>query len=60
MTPKRRSEPITPASIPGQQMDTKIPPDEIPKSEDELLESEAERLVRESEKVGSNTKIPFV
>jgi len=50
MTSKRRSDPITPASIPGEQMDTEIPPDQIPESEDELLESEAERLARERPK----------
>lgn len=50
MTSKRPSEPIAPASIPGQQMDPKIPPDQIPESEDGLLESEAERQARESEK----------
>ena len=50
MTPKRPNEPITPASIPGQQMDPQIPQEELPKSEDALLESEAERKARESNK----------
>ena len=49
MTPKRPSEPIAPATIPGQRMDPKIPPQELPQSEEELLESEAERKQRESD-----------
>lgn len=50
MTPKRPNEPIAPANIPGHKLDPKIPPEDLPKSEDELLESEAERQARESEK----------
>jgi len=50
MSPKRPNEPIAPANIPGQKLDPKIPPDDIPESEDGLLESEAERQARESEK----------
>jgi len=50
MSPKRPNEPIAPATIPGQKMDPKIPPEDTPKSEDELLESEAERKARESKK----------
>jgi hypothetical protein len=50
MTPKRPNEPIAPANIPGQKLDPKIPPEEIPKSEDGLLESEAERKAREGKK----------
>lgn len=50
MPNKRPSEPIAPANIPGQKMDPRIPPDQIPQSEDGLLESEAERQARESEK----------
>lgn len=50
MTTKRPNEPIAPTNIPGEKLDPKIPPDEIPKSEDELLESETERQVRESGK----------
>lgn len=49
MTAKRPPEPIAPATIPGKKLDPKIPPDQIPQSEDELLESETERQVRESE-----------
>ena len=49
MTPKRPNEPIAPATIPGKRTDPKIPPNEIPQSEDELLESEAERQERESQ-----------
>ena len=47
MTPKRPNEPIAPANVPHGTLDPKIPPDQIPESEDELLESEAERQVRE-------------
>jgi hypothetical protein len=50
MTAKRPKEPIAPANIPGQRLDPKIPPEELPQAEDELLESEAEREARESEK----------
>ena len=50
MTAKRPNEPIAPANIPGQKSDPKIPPEEIPKSEDGLLESEAERKERESKR----------
>jgi len=51
MTPKRPNEPIAPATTPRKPLDPKIiPPDQIPESEDPLLESEAERLARESEK----------
>ena len=49
MTPKRPNEPIAPATIPGKRLDPKIPPQDIPQSEDELLESEAERKDRESQ-----------
>lgn len=51
MTRNRPNEPIEPASI---------PPDDTPKSEDELLESEAERQARESEKAFDQaiTRIP--
>jgi len=49
MTPKRPNEPIAPATTPGKRTDPKIPPNEIPQSEDELLESEAERKQRESD-----------
>ena len=48
MKPKRPKEPIAPATIPGERLDPKIPPDDIPQSEDGLLESEAERKDRES------------
>lgn len=44
MTPERRNDPANP----GQRGDAKIPPEEIPQSEDELLESETERQERES------------
>ena len=50
MTPKRPDEPIAPANIPRQELDPKIPPEEIPKSEDGLLESEAERKAREAKR----------
>lgn len=50
MTPKRPNDPIAPASTPGQQMDPEVPAEDLPKSEDGLLESEAERQARESEK----------
>ena len=50
MTAKRPDEPIAPANIPGQKVDPKIPPEEIPQAEDELLESEAERKARESKR----------
>ena len=49
MTTKRPNEPIAPTTIPGKRLDPKIPPDDIPQSEDELMESEAEREQRESE-----------
>jgi hypothetical protein len=60
MTPKRPNEPIAPANIPGQKLDPKIPPDQIPEAEDELLESESERQARESEKAldQARTRIP--
>jgi hypothetical protein len=60
MEPKRPDEPIAPANIPGERLDPKIPPDQIPQSEDELLESEAERQARESEKAFDQaiTRIP--
>ena len=41
MTPKQPSQPEEPENT---------PPEEIPQSEDELLESEAERKARESKK----------
>lgn len=50
MKPKRPNEPIAPANIPGQKLDPKIPPEDIPQSEDALLESEAERKARESKR----------
>jgi hypothetical protein len=50
MTRKRPDEPIAPANIPGKKLDPKIPPEETPKSEDALLESEAERKARESKR----------
>jgi len=48
MKHKRPNEPIAPTNIPGQKLDPRIPPEDIPQSEDELLESEAERKARES------------
>jgi hypothetical protein len=47
MSPKRPNEPIAPANVPYGKVDPKIPPDQLPQSEDELLESEAERKARE-------------
>ena len=44
MKPKRPNDPAKTRD----RGDSKIPPDEIPKSEDELLESETERQERES------------
>jgi hypothetical protein len=41
MTPKHPDQPAEPENI---------PPEELPQSEDELLESEAERKARESKK----------
>jgi hypothetical protein len=55
MTPKRPNEPIAPANVPGKSLDPKIPPDQIPESEDPLLESEAERQARESDKALDQT-----
>ena len=54
MSGKRFREPIAPTTIPGEKLDPKIPPDEIPESEDELLESETERQVRESDPASMN------
>jgi hypothetical protein len=48
MTAKRPNEPIAPTTIPGQRLDPRIPPEDLPQSEDGLLESEAEREARES------------
>jgi len=42
MTPKHPDQPTEPENT---------PPEEIPQSEDELLESEAERKARESKKL---------
>jgi len=50
MAAKRPNEPIAPANIPGQKLDPKIPPEDIPQSEDPILESEAERKARESKR----------
>ena len=50
MTAKRPNEPIAPTTVPGQRLDPKIPTEDLPQSEDELLESEAERKARESGK----------
>ena len=50
MTAKRPNEPIAPTNVPGERLDPKIPPEDLPQSEDELLESEAERKARESGK----------
>jgi hypothetical protein len=53
MPRKRPNEPIAPTTLPGEPMDPKIPPDDEPERDeeyDELVESEDERLARESEK----------
>ena len=46
MPHKRPNEPIAPATIPGERLDPKIPPDEDLESD----ESEQEQKTRESEK----------
>ena len=53
MPRKRPNEPIAPTTLPGEPMDPKIPPDDEPERDeeyDELVETEDERLARESEK----------
>jgi hypothetical protein len=52
MPGKRPSEPIAPATIPGQRTDPKIPPDKLPEDDeerDEREESDDEREARQSE-----------
>ncbi len=52
MPGKRPREPIGPTTIPGEPLDPKIPPDQLPEDEaegDEHVESEEERQARQSE-----------
>ena len=49
MPRKRPNEPIGPTNIPGERLDPKIPPDQMPDA-DEHEESDEERHARESEK----------
>jgi len=49
MPRKRPREPIGPTNIPGERLDPKIPPDQMPEP-DEHVETDEERQARESEK----------
>jgi hypothetical protein len=59
MASKRPNEPIGPATIPGERVDPKIPPEQAPEP-DEHVESDEERQARESEKAFDEaiTRIP--
>ena len=59
MSRKRPNEPIGPTTIPGEPLDPKIRPDQMPESE-EHEESDEERLARKSEKAFDQaiTRIP--
>ena len=59
MPRKRPNEPIGPTTIPGEPLDPKIPPDQMPDADDRE-ESEEERYARESEKAfdQSVTRLP--
>ena len=47
---KRSLEPIAPANIPGERVDPRIPPEEMPPDESDHAETDEEQQARESER----------